>query len=98
MVRYVVFKDGTDWYAVGLEFNIIESGTTPQEAMLLLFEAVEGYVESAKKVKARPNILNQKSDKEYENLWRSGHEAKAQKRTLKDIFTVGELNLARLRT
>ena len=68
-IRYVVFKDGADWYAVGLEFNIVESGSTPQEAMLLLFEALRGYVESARKIKARPAILNQISDPEYEALW-----------------------------
>ena len=94
-VRYVVFRDGADWYAAGLEFNIVESGTTPQEAMLLLFEALTGYVESAKKVKARPNILNQKTDSEYEVMW---HEARGgSKKTLKDIFAVGELNIARSR-
>jgi predicted RNase H-like HicB family nuclease len=70
-VRYIVFKAGDAWYAVGLEFNIVESGTSPQEAMLLLFEALQGYVESARKIKARPDILNQKTDAEYETMWRA---------------------------
>ncbi len=69
-VRYIVFKENDAWYAVGLEFNIVESGNTPQEAMLLLFEALAGYVESARKIKARPDILNQAADKEYESLWK----------------------------
>lgn len=97
-VRYIVFREGVDWYAAGLEFNIVESGTTPQEAMLLLFEAIAGYLGSARKIKARPNILNQKPDKEYEALWHMAHEEKSTHKTLKDIFAVGELNLARPRT
>jgi hypothetical protein len=90
-VRYIVFKDGDTWYAVGLEFNIVESGTSPREAMLLLFEAMEGYVASAKKIKARPAILNQKADPEYEDLWR----ALEAKKTAppKSIFTFGERSL-----
>lgn len=70
-VRYIVFREGAEWYAVGLELNIVESGTTPQEALLLLFEAMQGYVESARKVKARPGILNQKPEAEYEVMWKT---------------------------
>ncbi|MBI3305330.1 hypothetical protein HYZ80_03350 [Candidatus Parcubacteria bacterium] len=68
-VRYIVFKDGDSWYAVGLEFNIVEAGGTPEEALLLLFEAIAGYVEAARKTKARPIILNQTPDPEYERMW-----------------------------
>ena len=68
-VRYIVFKENNKWYAVGLEFNIVEAGDDPREVLLLLFEAIQGYVKSALKIKARPSILNQKADKEYENLW-----------------------------
>jgi predicted RNase H-like HicB family nuclease len=70
-IRYIVFKEAAVWYAVGLEFNIVESGTSPQEALLLLFEALEGYIASARKMKARPDILNQKTDPEYEVMWRA---------------------------
>ncbi len=66
-VRYIVFKENNIWYAVGLEFNIIESGDTPQEALLLLFEALTGYIEAARKIKAK-NVLNQKVDPEYEKM------------------------------
>jgi hypothetical protein len=68
-VRYIVFKENDKWYAVGLEFNIVEVGEDPREALLSLFEGLQGYVNSARKMKARPNILNQKTDEEYENLW-----------------------------
>jgi hypothetical protein len=88
-VRYVVFKDGASWYAAGLEFNIVESGTTPHEALLLLFEALRGYVETAKEVGMRPQVLNQKVDKEYESLWKGGAEGKS-------VFATGELNLMRI--
>ena len=69
VVRHIVFKEDGIWYAVGLEFNIVESGSTPQEAFFLLLQAMRGYVEAARKVKTRPNILNQRSDPEYEALW-----------------------------
>lgn len=69
-VRYIVFKEKDTWYAVGLEFNIVESGEDPQIAMFGLFEAITGYVEAFKKIKgARPTVLNQKPDKEYEDMW-----------------------------
>jgi predicted RNase H-like HicB family nuclease len=88
-VRYIVFKDGEDWFAVGLEFNIVESGTSPQEAMMLLNDALIGYVEAAKKNKVRPSVLNQKADKEYEELW----EKRANN---KNIWATGEFNLMRI--
>ncbi len=70
-VRYIVFKDADTWYAVGLEFNIVESGDDPRIALINLFDAVAGYVESCKKIKgARVSPLNQKTDAEYENLWK----------------------------
>lgn len=58
-----------DWYGVGLEFNIVESGDDPREVLFRLFNAFQGYVESARKIKARPQVLNQKPDEEYEKIW-----------------------------
>jgi len=89
-VRILVFKEAGTWYAAALEFNIIETGDTPQEAMLLLFEAVQGYLESAKKIKARPHILNQSVDREYEEMWCGGMEAKRQPQS---IFFAGRMNI-----
>jgi len=85
-VRYIVFKEDGVWYAAGLEFNIVEEGSTPQEAMLLLFEALSGYVESAKKI----SILNQKSDSEYEQMWENIENNKLEQ--TKKVFTSGQLN------
>jgi len=69
-VRYIVFKDGDTWYAVGMEFNIVESADDPRIALLNLFDAMHGYVESCKKVKgSRLSPLNQMPDAEYEKLW-----------------------------
>lgn len=92
-VKLIVFKEKNDWYGTCLEFNITESGSTPQEAMLLLVEAVEGYLESARKIKARPSILNQSPDPEYSNMWNAIQERK--KIPAKEIFFSGELNLSR---
>lgn len=90
-VRYIVFKEDAAWYAAGLEFNIVESGDTPQEALLLLFEALKGYLASARKIKARPTILNQKTDPEYEKMWK---QRESGKETARPIFTSGELNIS----
>ncbi len=68
--RHIVFRDGKTWYAVALEFNIIESSDDPQLAFLSLLQAVRGYVDSCSKIKgSRLSPLNQKTDPEYEKLW-----------------------------
>ena len=70
-VRYMVFREEDTWYAVALEFNIVESGDDPREVLFNLFEAIQGYVLSARKAHIRAEkILNQKTDKEYETLWK----------------------------
>lgn len=89
-VRILVFHEADTWYAAALEFNIVESGDTPQEAMLLIFEAVQGYVESAKKIKARPRILNQSPDGEYEIKWRANVGAKKRDES---VFFAGTMNV-----
>lgn len=92
-VRFIIFREGNNWYGVGLEFNIVEYGSTPQEAMLLLFEAIRGYVESAKKIKARPYILNQKPDSEYEQMWRHLLVSKLKQKELRSVFSFGQMNI-----
>lgn len=68
--RHIVFKDGDTWYAVALEFNIVESSDDPKVAFMNLMDAVSGYVEAYNKLKgARMAPLNQKADSEYEKLW-----------------------------
>ncbi len=69
-VRNIIFREGNMWFGVALEFNIVESGDDPREVMILLDEAIKGYVESAQKSKLRPIILNQEADPEYEKLWK----------------------------
>jgi len=91
--RFIIFREGDVWYGSCLEFNIVESGDTPQEAMLLLVEAIEGYLESARKIKARPQILNQKADPEYEQMWTAAQEQR--KIPAREIFSFGKLNLSR---
>ena len=90
-VRILVFRESDTWYAAGLEFNIVETGSTPQEAMLLLFEALQGYLESVKKIKARPHILNQVVDSEYETRWRQSIESKKRSES---VFFAGRMNIA----
>ena len=76
--RHIVFKDGNTWYAVALEFNIVESSDDPKLAFFNLLQAVSGYIESAKKIKgSRFHSLNQKGDQEYEKLWTILHSQKS---------------------
>lgn len=69
-VRYIIFKEDGVWYGVALEFNIVEEGDNPVEVMASLFQAIEGYIETAQRLKMRPMPLNQKPDKEYEEMWK----------------------------
>jgi hypothetical protein len=68
-VRTIIFKEGATWFGVALDFNVVESGDDPREVMIMLDEAIRGYVMSAKKSKLRPIVLNQTADAEYEKLW-----------------------------
>lgn len=70
-IRYIVFKENDSFYAVGLELNIVVDGTTKETALFGLFDAMKGYIESAKKANLRPRILNQKAEDEYEELWKN---------------------------
>jgi hypothetical protein len=76
--RHIVFKDGDTWYAVALEFNIVESSDDPKLAFFNLLQAVSGYIKSAESIKGfRFLFLNQKPDFEYEKLWKILHSPKA---------------------
>jgi hypothetical protein len=90
-IRCIVFREGKVWYGAALELNIVESGDTAREAMLLLFEAVDGYLESARKISAKSNILNQDTDPEYEQMWQALENKK--NIPLKEIFFFGNLNI-----
>jgi hypothetical protein len=68
-VRHIIFKQDGVWYGVALEFNIVEEGDNPVEVMVSLFEAIQGYVQTAQKCKMSAAPLNQTPDKEYQKLW-----------------------------
>jgi hypothetical protein len=68
-VRHIIFKQDGVWYGVALEFNIVEEGDNPVEVMASLFEAIQGYVQTAQKCKMSAAPLNQTPDKEYQKLW-----------------------------
>lgn len=94
-IRHIVFKEDGIWYAVALELNIVESGDDPREALILLFEAVKGYVTSAFKNNLSADVLNQTPDGEYETLWRK-LQAHMQIPSPYTVFTHGESTLANL--
>ena len=72
-VRCIVFKEEDTWYGVALEFNIVVEGDDSEVVHFNLQEAINGYVESIKKIKGTrtdaPYALNQKPDEEYETIW-----------------------------
>lgn len=98
-VRFLVFKDKESYFGVALEFNIMVEAANPQEAFLFLNEAASGYLESARKAKLRPHVLNQKPDAEYEKMWEAHQDAKLKEKYEKivnnlPIFSSGRLELA----
>jgi predicted RNase H-like HicB family nuclease len=89
-VRYIIFKEDNAWYGVALEFNIVEEGDDPVSVMASLFEAIQGYIETAKKFKMRPMPLNQKPDAEYEELWNKLQKGKIEKTAKPEqVFSFG---------
>ncbi len=96
-IRYLIFQEEDTWYGVCLEFNIVESGSTREEAWLLLHEAIQGYVEAARKVKMRPHILNQKTDSEYEMIWSKRKESPVSNGRATRLYEFGEVLLSGLR-
>ena len=99
-VRYLIFKDGDTFFGTALEFNIMVEGAHPAEAFLLLNEAVQGYIEAARKIKLRPQVLNQKPDPEYEKMWQAYWDRKLKEKYERivnrlPIFNAGRLELAR---
>jgi len=92
--RYIVFKDGGSWYAIALEFNIVESADDSKLALFNLFQAVDGYIESAGKVRgSRFQSLNQTADPEYEKLWKDLHSLKP----IKSPFQINTFGISNLR-
>lgn len=69
--RHIVFKDDDVWYAVALEFNIVESSDDPRLAYFNLLQAVDGYIAAMQKIKGARNFssLNQTPEPEYQKLW-----------------------------
>jgi len=69
----VIFEEDGEWVGVALEFNIVETGDSPQEVSVLLDEAIIGYIEAAQKAKLSIGVLNQEVDPKYEELWDAGN-------------------------
>lgn len=80
-VRSVIFEENDTWFGVALEFNIVETGTSPQEVSVLLDEAIQGYIEAAQKSKHSIRVLNQEIDPEYEALWEAGNSDREEERS-----------------
>ena len=98
-VRFLVFRDSSSYFGVALEFNVVVEAASPQEAYIFLNEAASGYLESARKTKLRPSVLNQKPDAEYEKMWQANQDMKLKEKYEKivnnlPVFSSGILDLA----
>ena len=88
-VRCIIFKEGDTWYGVALEFNIVEEGQDPLIVQASLYQAIKGYVQTARKLKMRPISLNQKPHREYEELWSALQTRILARRTKKSDTVIG---------
>lgn len=97
-VRSVIFWDTDDrtWYAAALEFNLVESGDTPNEAMEMLTGAMKAYLSAIRKEKLPLKFLNQKPFPEYEKLWKQSQSQKPVKRINHTIFSSSFISLPSL--
>jgi len=98
-VRYVVFKEKDTFFAVALEFNVVVEGASQIEAIVLLNEAIVGYLGSARKSKLRPHVLNQTVDSEYEKMWESAQASDVKRSNTRStkspyVLSSGKFNLA----
>ncbi|MEK7624120.1 MAG: hypothetical protein AAB404_00090 [Patescibacteria group bacterium] len=99
-VRYLIFKDKDVFFGVALEFNVIVEAASQIEALVLLDEATQGFLESARKIKLRPSVLNQKPDSEYEKMWEEYQDRKLKEKSERTfnclpIFNAGWMELAK---
>ena len=95
-IRTIIFKEGALWYGVALDLNIVESGNDPREVMLMLDEAIRGYIETASKFNTSEKVLNQKTDPEFEKLWARVQNNKPVKSPTK-IYSFGVFSLPSLK-
>ena len=100
--RWIIFKDGKDWVGTALEFNITVVGEDPRMVEIELHEAVQGYLEAARKFKGVRTqqvsaLLNQVTEAEYEKRWEAARESirgNVPSPLTSDIYRFGVANLA----
>ena len=94
-VRVLIFKDKKDWVGAVLELNIVETGDDPQVLLHSLEEAIQGYVECARKERLDTSVLNQKPDPLFERMWRD-FTTRKYKRPMPSIYSANILSLGAL--
>jgi predicted RNase H-like HicB family nuclease len=90
-VRTLIYQEDDTWYGVALEFNIVETGSNPQEVMIMLDEAIAGYIEATYKTKMSIGVLNQKVNELFDTLWKTGE---AMKESKQKVYSAGRQPLA----
>lgn len=97
----MIFKEGSSWIGVAMEFNIVVTGDDPRVVEAELQEAVLGYLESARKLKKGfreqqvNTILNQETSKEYEDRWIAAYNQNGDTPSpISDFYKFGVSNLA----
>lgn len=69
-VRCIIFREGSTWYGVALEFNIVVDALSKSEAFVNLDNAIKSYVDTVRIHRIRNYVLNQDASSEYNQLWR----------------------------
>ena len=69
-VRFIIFREGSTWYGVALEFNIVVDAASKNEALNNLDSAIKNYVDTVRIHRIRESVLNQDTSSEYSQLWK----------------------------
>lgn len=93
-VRSIIFQQNGEWFGAALEFNIVETGCSPQEVDMLLDEAIAGYIEAAQKNRLSSAVLNQTVEPEYEALWNSANSETEEER--KKVYKASQYSVPAL--
>jgi hypothetical protein len=68
-LKILVIKQEKEFYAICINFNIAETGSTFSEAIDKVIELSKFHIETVIKEKLTPSLLDRTASKEYWDLW-----------------------------
>lgn len=93
-VRTLIFKEKNVWYAVALEFNIVESADDLNTVKKYLHDALRAYITVAQSANTGVDVLNQKTTREYEKLWKNAQVGNASIKSPISVYSAESLSLS----